>query len=180
MNAFEFNKVAGAVLTALLFIFGGRVLLQVVEHSGNLHRAPAYTLPKPAGDAATAGTEAKFDASQVLARLSQASAENGHEVFKKCVACHTTDKGGVNKIGPNLYNIIERPIGKHPGFAFSPAMALRDGTWTYERLANYLHDPKGYIPNNRMAFSGIADSAELADLLAYLRSLSETPVPFPE
>lgn len=181
MNYFEFNKIAGAVLTALLVIFGGKTILQMLERSRASHKDVVYTLPKPKGGEASGGADtAKFDPAQVLALLPKASAENGQEVFKKCTACHTPDKGGANKVGPNLYGVLEREIGKQPGFAYSPAMASHGGTWTYEQLANYLHDPKGYIPNNKMAFVGITDNAELADLLAYLRTLSDSPIPLPE
>jgi cytochrome c len=181
MDAFEFNKIAGAALTALLVVFGGKTIVQLLEQSRAPHKEAAYTLPKPKSGEAGGGTDAaKFNPTEVLALLPKASAENGQEVFKKCTACHTPDKGGANKVGPNLYGLVEREIGKHPGFAYSPAMASQGGRWSYEHLANYLHDPKGYIPNNKMAFVGISDNAELADLLAYLRTLSDSPVPLPE
>jgi cytochrome c len=155
-------------------------MLQLLE-SRAPHKEAIYTLPQPKGADARGGADAaKFDPSQVLALLPKASSENGQEVFKKCTACHTPDKGGANKVGPNLYGIVGRAIGKQPGFTYSPAMASHGGTWTYEQLANYLHDPKGYIPNNKMAFVGITDNAELADLLAYLRTLSDSPAALPE
>jgi len=180
MNAFEFNKIAGAALAALLLIFGGRTLLQIAESSHAPHKA-AYTLPMPKGGGAAGATQApKFEFKDIVPLLAKASADNGKDVFKKCTACHTPDKGGPNKVGPNLWGVVGRDIGKHEGFAYSPAMASHGDKWTFEHLANYLHDPKGYVPNNKMAFIGIPDNAELADLLAYLRTLSDNPAPLPQ
>lgn len=181
MNAFEFNKIAGAVLTALLFVFGGKTLLQIAEGHQHLEKA-AYTLPLPkGGEAGGAAAEApKFDFAQVAALLPKAKAEAGQDTFKKCMACHTPEKGGPNKVGPNLYGIVGRDVGKHAGFAYSPAMSSHGGKWTFEELAKYLHDPKGAVPGNKMAFIGISDNADLADLLAYLRTLSDNPAPLPQ
>jgi cytochrome c len=59
-------------------------------------------------------------------------------------------------------------------------MKNKGGTWDYEHLATYLHDPKGAIPGNKMAFPGIKDNAELADVIVYLRKLSDNPPPLPQ
>lgn len=181
MNAFEFNKIAGAVLSALLLIFGAKTVLQIAEGHHRLEKA-AFTLPMPkVGGAGAPGAEAqKFEFTKVAELLPKANAEGGQEAFKKCMACHTPDKGGPNKVGPNLYGVVGREVGKHAGFAYSPAMASHGGNWTFEQLAKYLHDPKGAIPGNKMAFIGISDNAELADVLAYLRTLSDSPASLPQ
>ena len=111
----------------------------------------------------------------MLALLPKASADNGQDTFKKCLACHTPDKGGRNLVGPNLWGVVGRKIAQAPGFAYSDAMKSHPGEWTWEELAKYLHDPAGAIPGNKMPFPGVKDNAELADLLAYMRKLSDTP-----
>lgn len=182
MNAFEFNKFAGAALSALLFIFGFKTL---VEIAGGAH-GPAkagFTLPAPKPGAVAGGgaQEEAFDFAKIAELLPKASAENGkNEVFKACTQCHTPEKGGAHKLGPNLHGIIGRDVGKMAGFTnYSPAMTGKGGKWDWASVANYVYDPRGYVPGNRMAFVGVKDATDLADLLVYLRTLADTPPALP-
>ena len=189
MDGFELNKIAGGVLSALLFIFGLPELVGMLKGGGHHgeggHGASAgYTLPMPknTGDKGSGGAPDAdaFSWAQVAAALPKASADSGKDVFKVCTQCHTPEKGGANKLGPNLYGIVGRDIGKLASFTnYSPAMSGHGDKWSYEHLAAYLHDPKGYVPGNRMSYAGVKDVAELADLIAYLRTLADTPVPLP-
>ena len=112
--------------------------------------------------------------------MAKASADAGKAAFKKCAACHTPGKGGKNGTGPNLWGVVGAKRGVHDGFAYSASLKEKAGDWTFESLANFLHNPKGYISGTKMAFGGIKDNAELADMLAYLRSLADTPAPLPQ
>lgn len=182
MNAFELNKIAGAALAALLLIFGGRTLLEIVDKPRHVEKA-GYTLPMPKGGpaGASAPAVAAFDFSkEVEPLLAKASVDGGKDAFKKCVSCHTVEKGGPNRTGPNLYGVVDRDVGKHEGFNYSPALKDKGGKWDWAHLAAYLHNPRQAIPNNRMAFPGVSDNAELADLLAYLRTLSDSPAALPK
>ncbi len=188
MNAFEFNKVAGAVLSALLFIFGTKTLVDVANSShghghDHGHEAKAgYTLPAPSGAAASAGqaTAAAFNPATVVGLLGQASADAGKDVFKACVQCHRTGKGEASPQGPNLHDVVGRDIGKVAGFQYSPALSGKEGKWTFDNLASYLHDPRAFAPGNKMAYAGLKDDKDLADLLAFLRTQADAPVPLPK
>ncbi|MEZ5816910.1 MAG: cytochrome c family protein [Hyphomicrobiaceae bacterium] len=183
MDSFEFNKIAGGVLSALLFMFGVPQVYAIMKgHDAHHGENRGYELPKPKESAKGGGAAPEANAftfAKVATALAKASADSGKEVFKACTQCHTGEKGGPNKLGPNLYGIVGRDIGKHAGFTYSPAVAEKGGKWTWEHLAAYLHDPKSYIPGNRMSYAGVKDVAELADLLAYLRTLSDSPAPLP-
>jgi cytochrome c len=180
MDAFEVNKTAGAVLSALLVIFASKTMLDIVyrEHKSE---KPGWALPITEVAAShSKEPAAPFDAAQVISLLPKANPDNGQDSFKKCLSCHTPQKDGKNGTGPNLWGIVGRKPGSHAGFPYSDAMKNKGGEWNWDALAAYLHDPKGAIPGNKMAFPGIKDNAELADVLAYMRKLSDNPAPLPQ
>lgn len=179
MDAFEVNKTAGAVLSALLVMFSGKTLLDIAyrEHKP---QKPGWALPITEVAHTSKEPAAPFDAKQVVALLPKANPDSGQDGFKKCLSCHTPQKDGKNGTGPNLWGIVGRKPAAHAGFPYSDAMKSKGGEWSWEALAIYLHDPKTAVPGNKMAFPGIKDNAELADVLAYMRKLSDTPAPLPQ
>jgi cytochrome c len=179
MDGFELNKIAGAVLTAMLVIASGKTLVDIALQEHRPEKA-GWALPVTKIEAKPAEPAAPFDVKAVLALLPKASAENGQDTFKKCLACHTPDKGGRNLVGPNLWGIVGRKVAEASGFNYSEAMKKHAGAWTWEELAKYLHAPVEAIPGNRMQFPGVKDNADLADLLVYIRKLADTPAALPQ
>jgi cytochrome c len=102
-----------------------------------------------------------------------ASASAGQAVFNRCKICHTIEAGGRNVVGPNLHGIFGRRAGSLPNFAYSPAMKESGVVWDDDTLTTYLREPKKFIPGDRMAFPGIKDETQLADLLAYLHEAAK-------
>lgn len=179
MDAFEVNKTAGAVLAALLAIFASKTVLDIAykEHKPE---KPGWALPITEAPPTAKEAAAPFEAAKVVELLPKANPDGGQDSFKKCLSCHTPQKGGPNGTGPNLWGVVGRKPGSHAGFPYSDAMKGKGGEWNWEALATYLHDPKTAIPGNKMAFPGIKDNVELADVLAYMRKLSDTPAPLPK
>src|SRR5215213_7619061 len=111
--------------------------------------------------------------------FSVADAAKGEQVFKKCAACHTVDKGGANQLGPNLWGVIGEPIGKGRGYAFTEALASKGGTWDFNNLSEWLANPKKFAPGTKMTFAGLSKPEDRANVIAFLNAHSDAPQPLP-
>ena len=176
MDSFELNKVAGAVLGALLFVAGSGFVAELIYHPTPAGEA-GYLLEVPPAE--SGGGQAAPAVEPIAVRLAGASAEKGQGGTKACQACHSFEKGGPNKVGPDLYDVVERKKGGHEGFDYSAGMKEKGGSWSYEDLDHFLESPKAFVKGTKMAFAGIASPAERANVIAYLRSLSDSPKPLP-
>ena len=180
MNSFELNKVIGAVL------LGGFVLLLSSILAGKLvvpHRSESAAMALPQGEsggeaAAPAAAEAKLES--VIPLLATADLAAGEATFKKCTACHSIEKGGPNKIGPNLWGVVGGPHGHMQGFAYSDALKGKPGNWDYEALNAWLYSPKAYAPGTKMSFAGLKKVEERANVIAWLRTQSDSPLALPD
>lgn len=181
MDSFELNKMAGALLGTVFFVFSVGLMSDAL-FSKETPEKPGYALEAAEGDAPAGEAAAAPAAAEPIAPLmAKADAAAGEAVFKKCGACHTGEKGGANKVGPNLYGIVGRGIAVHEGFNYSEGIKTFGAgkTWDYEELASFITKPKAYIKGTAMGFAGLAKPEDRANLLAYLRTLSDSPVPLP-
>ena len=116
----------------------------------------------------------------MVALIKSADVAAGEKIAKRCAICHTFDKGAPNKVWPNLWNVVGGPHAHKEDFKYSDAMmALHDKPWTYEDLDAFLASPKDYAPGTKMAFAGLKKAEDRAAVIAYLRSLSDSPQPLP-
>lgn len=182
MDSFELNKIAGALLGTLLFVMGLGVLSSIIFNPA-IPLVPGYALPGAEEGAGAAGAPAAAAVEPISVRLASADPARGEKAIAKCRACHNFVEGAGSKVGPDLYDIVNRTIGAVAGFGYSgPMKAHTDAgdKWTYEALDHFIESPKGYVPGTIMAFAGVSRPAERADIIAYLRTLSANPEPLPE
>lgn len=116
----------------------------------------------------------------ILAMLETADLEKGAKLSKACAACHSFDKGGPIKQGPNLWEIVDAKKGHQAEFKYSDALIEKGGEWTYESLNFFMWKPKKYIPGTKMNFAGLKKQSDRAALILWLRTLSDNPAPFPD
>jgi cytochrome c len=180
MKHYRLNQIAMAVLGALLLIFGTRTLINIAfeEHEPEkpgMEVAGGKPGEKPGEKpAAPAGSE-------LPALLAKGDAAKGETTAAVCKACHAFEKDAPSPIGPNLHNVVGRKIASVEGFNYSPALKAKSGeTWTYEHIDAMIHKPSEFAPGTLMAFPGLPDAQQRADVLLFLRSKTDNPPPLPE
>jgi cytochrome c len=180
MNSFEINKILGALLGTCLVLVAMHIASGAIFASEPPAK-PGYVIEVKAeasqGTAAPAAP-AEQPIEQVLA---SASADRGANVAKQCQACHNFQEGAGPKIGPDLYGVVDRPIASVQGFSYSAALKSKNGgKWDFDALNKWLTKPSAFAPGTAMTFAGISNEKQRADVIAYLDSLSATPVPLPK
>jgi len=177
----EANKIFGAILLALLIGTLSGFIAEVLVHPKELEQN-AYVIPVPEGGAAGKADAAAAPAgpAPIGPLLASADPAAGQTASKACAACHSFGKGEPGKVGPNLYGIVGGPLAHQQGFAYSDAIAKKGGNWDYEALNQFLADPKGFAPGTKMVFAGVKRDQERANIIAYLRSLHDSPPPLPQ
>ena len=179
MDSFEMNKVAAAVLSAgivaMVVSFVGSALVKPIVPAKKAYivqgveAASSGGAPKPAEEIPP-----------VAPLLAKADVAHGEQITKVCSACHTFQKGQAPGVGPNLYNVVGGPHAHEQGYSYSNAMqALKGDKWTYEALNDFLVHPQQTIKGTKMTFAGLPKPQDRADVIAYLRTLSDSPQPLP-
>jgi cytochrome c len=178
LDSYEFNRIAGAVLSALIVMMGLFVLTGYLFHP-KMPAKQSYVVEGVVVEA-EAGEAAGPAEQPVEFYLASADPARGEATFKKCASCHSITPGGANGIGPNLYGIVGAKHAHAAGFAYSDALKGKSAeAWTWATLDAWIKSPKAALPGNKMAFAGISKPQERADLLVYLNAQSGNPLPIP-
>lgn len=177
MDSFEFNKIAAGVLVALLVSMTGNLVSHHFFEPEHLDKN-AYPIEGATEETASAGSSnAEEVINPIEPLLVSANPENGKAIMeKRCAQCHTFKKGEAHKIGPNLWNVAMNHMAHIADFAFSTAMKEKGGKWDAKALNEFIYKPAKYVKGTKMAFAGLKDDKERADVIAYLATLSDNPV----
>ncbi|APO65796.1 cytochrome-c CycM [Rhizobium gallicum] len=183
MNSYV-NMGVGALLGTIFVLMSVSIASEGIFHS-EAPEKEGFAIVAEEAPAAGGGEAAPAAAVVPIAKLlASADAKAGETVFKKCQSCHDVTKGGPNKVGPNLYGLVDRPIASHEGFAYSSPMKdfSKGGSekWTFDHLNHFLLAPKKQIPGTAMGFAGLPKEQDRANVILYLHTLADAPVPLPD
>jgi cytochrome c len=172
------NKVAAGLLTAGLIFWGGNRIADVVIPD-EAPEKPAITITGV--QAAPVTVAAATALASIVPLVSSADVAKGQAfVAQQCAACHTVAAGGASGVGPNLYGIVGGPMFGAAGFTYSDAVKSKaGGKWGYDNLNAWLADPSGFASGTAMSYSGIKNTDTRAAVVAYLRTLSASPLALP-
>ena len=179
MDSFEINKVIAAVLMVALLVIGLGKISDLVFHVEK-PKTPGYAVEveQIASSSVSTSTieEKKVD---IVALMALGDATSGEKIFKKCAACHSIVKGGKNKIGPALYNVVGRKVGGVSDYKYSKALSGYEKSWTLEELNGFLLKPAKWIKGTKMAYAGLRKEKDRASVIKYLNQNSDNPQTLP-
>jgi cytochrome c len=179
MDSFEINKIVAAILLVALLLIGLSKVSELVFYVEK-PKTPGYQVEtdqvKTAKTVSVNSEEKKID---IVALMAMGDVASGEKIFKKCAACHSIVKGGKNKIGPALYNVVGRKVGGVDDYKYSKALEGYEKNWTFEELNGYLIKPAKWIKGTKMAFAGLRKEKDRASVIKYLNQNSDNPLPLP-
>ena len=175
MDSFELNKIIAAILMVVLLVIGlGKIADGVfyVKKPKN----PGYQIEVESQlTSATSQATEMVEKINITAVMALGDIASGEKIFKKCAACHSINKGGKNKIGPALYNVVGRAVGGVDNYKYSKTLASYDKEWTFEELNGFLTKPSSYLKGTKMSYAGLRKEKDRASVIKYLNQNSDSP-----
>jgi cytochrome c len=171
MSSFEWNKIIASVLTAMIVAMVSGILAGQLVRPKELAK-PVFMVAGAAQTAAAPAEAAPSALEPIEPLLAKADPKRGEQLAKVCAACHTFNKGGANKIGPNLWDVTDENIAAVPNYQFSAALQADKGEkWDPQKLNKWLHNPQSFAKGTKMTFAGFPKAQDRADVIAYLDTL---------
>tara|TARA_B100000686_G_scaffold322189_1_gene375664 strand:- start:5119 stop:5649 length:531 start_codon:yes stop_codon:yes gene_type:complete len=176
MDSFEINKIIAAVLVIFVVVFGIGKISDVIFYVEKPNKSAYKVIASNTTTSKTSNMEQSIDISALLA---MGNVNDGQKVFKKCSACHSIKKGGKNKIGPALYNVIGRETANLSDYKYSKALVEYAKIWTFAEMNSFLIKPQTYIKGTKMAFAGLKKEKDRASVILYMNQNSDSPLSLP-
>jgi len=179
MDSFELNKIIAAILMVALLVIGIGKISNVIFYVEK-PKTPGYAVEvEQVASTSTSTENTAVEKIDISSLMTMGDVVAGKKIFKKCAACHSITKGGKNKIGPALYNVVGRKVGEVTDYKYSKALAAYDKEWNFEELNGFLIKPAKYIKGTKMAYAGLKKEKDRASIIKYLNQNSDSPVPLP-
>ena len=170
------NKIIVSIILAVILILGINKITDVIYYVEKPEKS-AYQVAEITTAVDTAKAEANTESGNIMTLFASVSASEGASVFKKCVACHTINQGGANKIGPALWGVLGRKAGSVSGYKYSKAITAYGKVWTFDEMNGFLTKPKDWIKGTKMSFAGLKNEKERAAIILYMNENSSNPLP---
>ena len=179
MDSFEINKIVAAVLLVALLIIGISKVSNIIFFVEK-PKTPGYSVEvEQVSSNISSVSEVKEEIVDIAALMALGDVASGEKIFKKCAACHSIVKGGKNRIGPALYNVVGRDVAAIGDYKYSKALEAYEKSWSFEELNGYLIKPAKWIKGTKMAFAGLRKEKDRASVIKYLNQNSDSPLPLP-
>ena len=173
------NKIIVSIVFAIILVLGINKVADVIFYVEKPEKS-AYQVASVATATSTTSTEttsASSESGNIMALFASTSAADGAKIFKKCLACHSIEKGGPNKIGPNIFGVLNRKAGSVSGYKYSKAMLAYGKVWSFEEMDGFLTKPKDWIKGTKMSFMGLKSAKDRAAVILYMNENTDNPLP---
>tara|TARA_B100000780_G_C20885263_1_gene352251 strand:+ start:10 stop:549 length:540 start_codon:yes stop_codon:yes gene_type:complete len=175
MDSFELNKIIAAVLMVALLVIGLGKVADGLFHSEK-PKNPGYQVEVESQlTSNTSQASEVIEKIDIMAIMALGDVTSGEKIFKKCASCHSINKGGKNKIGPALYNVVGRAVGGVDGYKYSKTLSSYGKEWTFEELNGFLKKPSSYLKGTKMSYAGLRKEKDRASIIKYLNQNSDNP-----
>ena len=175
MDSFELNKIIAAVLMVALLVIGLGKIADVAFHVKK-PKNPGYKVEGQVRLAVSTSEATKVEEKiDIAALMALGDVTTGEKIFKKCASCHSINKGGPNKIGPALYNVVGRKVGGVEGYKYSKTLTSYGKEWSFEELNGFLIKPASYLKGTKMSYAGLRKEVDRASVIKYLNQSSDNP-----
>tara|TARA_B100000787_G_scaffold158799_1_gene136471 strand:- start:335 stop:874 length:540 start_codon:yes stop_codon:yes gene_type:complete len=175
MDSFELNKIIAAILMVALLIIGLSKIADGVFHVNKPEKQGYKVEVEEQSNSVTSLATQVVEKIDIIAVMAQGNIASGEKIFKKCAACHSINKGGGNKIGPALYNVVGRAVGGVTDYKYSKALATYGKEWTFEELNGFLKKPSSYLKGTKMSYAGLRKEQDRASIIKYLNQNGDSP-----